>query len=275
MNSRMRPRGPCGPPPALGLRMPMNTLHSQPHNNLHQMVANNQNMAPNQKSSMTMESQYMQQQSQIFVFNTQLANDAAEAVDSGSFPSIIEYHCGNPDTKRLLEKFPLKAPLNRNNCSPVWLNNMSQVKQGGRGLKPNMSTAQPMHPSLMKNSFGQPREAHPVSCAGPCNMQNSSGVTSGPGPGGGLPNNWSNNMNPMCSNPNASPNWSAPQQPMFAQNSEMNSNNVFTNSPVGANGPNGRGCVPFGANNFPPNPQMFNNSPNPGMGGPPQQSGIY
>ncbi|CAG2111772.1 unnamed protein product [Medioppia subpectinata] len=251
MNTRMRGRGPCGPPLAQGPRMPINApLHSQPHNNMHQMVANN-NMPP-QKSSMTMESQYMQQQSQIFVFNTKVANDAADAVDKGSFASIIDYHCANPETKRLLEKFPLKAPINRGNCSAVWLNNMAQQKQGGRGLKPNVSNAHLMHPSMMKNSFGGPRES------GPCN-------TSGPGPGGGMGGNWPNNMNNMCPNPNAGPNWSAPQQQMFAQNSDINPNNVFTNSPIGANI---RGCPPFGSNNFGPNPQMFNNSPNPGMGGP-------
>lgn len=51
----------------------------------------------------TSDAQYMQQQSQIFVFTTQLANKAADAVMQGSFLSIIEYHCSQPATKKLLE----------------------------------------------------------------------------------------------------------------------------------------------------------------------------
>ena len=51
----------------------------------------------------TSDAQYMQQQSQIFVFTTQLANKAAEAVMQGQFLSIIAYHCSQPMTKQLLE----------------------------------------------------------------------------------------------------------------------------------------------------------------------------
>lgn len=51
----------------------------------------------------TMEAQYMQQQSQIFVFTTALANKSAEAVLQGQYPSIIAYHCAQPGTKKYLE----------------------------------------------------------------------------------------------------------------------------------------------------------------------------
>lgn len=51
----------------------------------------------------TSEAQYMQQQSQIFVFTTLLANKAAEAVIQGSFTTIIDFHCAQPGTKKLLE----------------------------------------------------------------------------------------------------------------------------------------------------------------------------
>lgn len=51
----------------------------------------------------TMEAQYMQQQSQIFVFTTALANKAAECVVQGQYRSIIEYHCAQPGTKKYLE----------------------------------------------------------------------------------------------------------------------------------------------------------------------------
>lgn len=49
------------------------------------------------------EAQYMQQQSQIFVFSTSLANKGADAVLQGLFPSIIAYHCAQPGTKKYLE----------------------------------------------------------------------------------------------------------------------------------------------------------------------------
>jgi len=45
----------------------------------------------------------MQQQSQIFVFSTALANKGAEAVRSGQFPTIIAYHCAQPETKKFLQ----------------------------------------------------------------------------------------------------------------------------------------------------------------------------
>lgn len=44
-----------------------------------------------------------QQQSQIFVFSTLLANKGAEAVISGQHHSIIAYHCAQPGTKKYLE----------------------------------------------------------------------------------------------------------------------------------------------------------------------------
>jgi len=49
------------------------------------------------------EAQYMQQQSQIFVFSTALANKAAETVLRGEYTSIIAYHCAQPGTKKYLE----------------------------------------------------------------------------------------------------------------------------------------------------------------------------
>lgn len=49
------------------------------------------------------EAQYMQQQSQIFVFSTLLANKSADAVMQGQYPSIIAYHCAQPSTKKYLD----------------------------------------------------------------------------------------------------------------------------------------------------------------------------
>ncbi|CAG7825261.1 unnamed protein product [Allacma fusca] len=51
----------------------------------------------------TLEAQYMQQQSQIFVFSTKLANKAADAVFQGQCPSIIGFHMSQPATRKFLE----------------------------------------------------------------------------------------------------------------------------------------------------------------------------
>lgn len=55
------------------------------------------------KTSFQLETQYMQQQSQIFVFSTALANKAAESYLSNNYPSIIAFHCAQPGTKSFLE----------------------------------------------------------------------------------------------------------------------------------------------------------------------------
>lgn len=57
----------------------------------------------NKTSVSSLDAQYMQQQSQIFVFSTALANEGAEAVLQGHYPSIIMYHCEQPGTKVFLE----------------------------------------------------------------------------------------------------------------------------------------------------------------------------
>ncbi|XP_076347154.1 uncharacterized protein LOC143245122 isoform X2 [Tachypleus tridentatus] len=114
------------------------------------------------KSSVSMETQYMQQQSQIFVFSTTLANKAAETVISGHFPSIIAFHCNQPITKRFLEKHPLKVhQFNRQNASP-WFNSLAQGKQN-KQLK--VGGVGPLPGSSMVNhqlTSGQPM------CSGPC-----------------------------------------------------------------------------------------------------------
>ena len=51
----------------------------------------------------SMDQQYMQTSSQIFVFSTQWANRSAEAVINLQFPSIIAWHESQPETKKHLE----------------------------------------------------------------------------------------------------------------------------------------------------------------------------
>lgn len=82
-----------------------------PPDGIQPLASNVINEQPN-----SMEVQYMQQQSQIFVFSTMLANTGAEEVLQGRYPSIIAYHCAQPGTKKYLEKNPLKVTqFNRQN----------------------------------------------------------------------------------------------------------------------------------------------------------------
>lgn len=101
--------------PFLGLPAP------QPPDGVQPLISNVINKQPN-----TMEP-YMQQQSQIFVFSTMLANSGAEEVLQGRYPSIIAYHCAQPGTKKYLEKNPLKVTQFRPNPTQ-WLNNIAMMK---------------------------------------------------------------------------------------------------------------------------------------------------
>ncbi|KAF4533444.1 hypothetical protein B566_EDAN001170 [Ephemera danica] len=96
------------------------------------------------------EAQYMQQQSQIFVFSTNLANKAAESVLQGQFPTIIACHCAQPGTKKYLEKHPLKlAQFSRQQQNPAhWLNSFNQLKQQQQQHKPPTSSASSPVPAV-------------------------------------------------------------------------------------------------------------------------------
>lgn len=93
------------------------------------------------------EAQYMQQQSQIFVFSTMLANKGADAVLQGQFPSIIAYHCAQPGTKKFLEKHPSKVNQFRQNPAQ-WLNNLAMMKQKGQQGGPNSAFPTEQPPDL-------------------------------------------------------------------------------------------------------------------------------
>lgn len=124
------------PSDAFGLGLPGAAPHPPPPppDGVQPLASNVINKQPS-----SMEVQYMQQQSQIFVFSTQLANTGADEVLQGRYPSIIAYHCAQPGTKQYLEKNPLKmTQFNRQNAQ--WLNNLSMMKNKcarspGLGLK--------------------------------------------------------------------------------------------------------------------------------------------
>lgn len=117
---------------AFGLTLPTAPPHPPPPDGVQPLPSNVIN-----KQSNNMEVQYMQQQSQIFVFSTMLANAGAEEVIQGRFPSIIAYHCAQPGTKKYLEKNPLK--INQfNRQSSQWLNNLNMIKNKGCTRSPGL-----------------------------------------------------------------------------------------------------------------------------------------
>lgn len=117
---------------AFGLGLPTAPPHPPPPDGVQPLPSNIIS-----KQSNNMEVQYMQQQSQIFVFSTMLANSGAEEVMQGRFPSIIAYHCAQPGTKKYLEKNPLKVnQFNRQ--SAQWLNNLTMIKNKGCTRSPGL-----------------------------------------------------------------------------------------------------------------------------------------
>nr|XP_023011774.1 protein BCL9 homolog [Leptinotarsa decemlineata] len=117
----------------LGLPTPGGGSHAPPPEGVQPLVSNVINKQPN-----SMEVQYMQQQSQIFVFSTLLANSGADEVIQGRYQSIIAYHCAQPGTKKYLEKNPLKVTqFNRQNPAQ-WLNNIAMMKTKSCNRSPGL-----------------------------------------------------------------------------------------------------------------------------------------
>lgn len=136
----------------------------------------------------------MQQQSQIFVFSTALANKGAEAVRSGQFSTIIAYHCAQPETKKflqvgiitqffqsnifvnhgILQKFPLKVnQFNRSgwfpNMAPNINNNkksrmMPMNQQNFNFIKSNPMNPQQQGNGPINNQMGMQGPPFPPSC---------------------------------------------------------------------------------------------------------------
>ncbi len=55
-------------------------------------------MSPRNQYTITSDSPFLQTNNQVFVFTTQLANEASEAVLKNEHPNIIEYHKSLPST---------------------------------------------------------------------------------------------------------------------------------------------------------------------------------
>lgn len=120
----------------------------------------------------TMDAQYMQQQSQIFVFSTKLANKAAEAVFQQQYPSIIAYHMSQPATRKFLEKNPFKV------------NNFGRQFPGNPNWPPPQAPPGGGGGGKMKGNKGQMMQMPP---------------------GGPPPQNMPPDFNPMHQGPNSGP----------------------------------------------------------------------
>ncbi|CAG9759593.1 unnamed protein product [Ceutorhynchus assimilis] len=128
---------PLGDPFGLGLGPPGPTTGSHgPQTQPESVQPLGSNVINKQSSSM--EVQYMQQQSQIFVFSTVLANSGADEVLQGRYPSIIAYHCAQPGTKKYLEKNPLKVTQFNRQHPVQWLNNFAMMKNKGCTRSPGL-----------------------------------------------------------------------------------------------------------------------------------------
>jgi hypothetical protein len=59
-------------------------------------------MSPRNQYTITSDSPFLQANNQVFVFTTQLANEAADSVLKNEYPNIIEYHKSLPSTTQYL-----------------------------------------------------------------------------------------------------------------------------------------------------------------------------
>ncbi|CAF1086883.1 unnamed protein product [Rotaria sordida] len=82
-------------------------------------------MSPRNQYTITSDSPYLQTNNQVFVFTTQLANEAAESVLKNEHPNIIEYHKSLPSTTQYITSFSnnnhnssLGGPLMHMNLPP-------------------------------------------------------------------------------------------------------------------------------------------------------------
>ncbi|KAG5681296.1 hypothetical protein PVAND_010747 [Polypedilum vanderplanki] len=133
---------------------------------------------------------YMQQQSQIFVFSTALANKGAEAVRSGQFSTIIAYHCAQPETRKFLQKFPLK--VNQfNRSGPGWFPPNMPANMNSNKRSKMMPMNQQNFGNFMKNNSMNPQQTGQQGGQGPMNNHQMGGMMSNQGPGG-------NNFQPSC-----------------------------------------------------------------------------
>lgn len=80
-----------------------NLTPAHPMDNLNMPPGGGPGMPQSQGPPLDNTGQFMQQQSQIFVFSTSMANKAAESVRMGQYKSIRDFHLDQEGTKQFLE----------------------------------------------------------------------------------------------------------------------------------------------------------------------------
>lgn len=231
----------CGPPTPLMSAQPNANILSDRNTPINSASAPNPNhhMQPQNQNigKAPMDSQYMQQQSQICVFTTTLANEAAEAIQSKRFDSIITYHLSQLSTQKFLEKNPFKGQYRPNSASN-WQAMNQQMQINSAMSQSNNNTAnnsnkrikqsaspQQMNAPLSNNNPGNGSSGNnsnsPYTYRPPSNssvISNNSGNFR-PGPSPGTPNdigNWSTGAGETSG-------WNSPQQQQQPQ--QMPGNN--------------------------------------------------
>jgi len=148
------------PPPSLQQQQQQTLPPLQP-------PASFMSMSPRNQYSVTSDSPFIQPNNQVFVFTTQLANDAADAVLKSEYPNIIEFHKSLPSTAQYLSTLS---------------NNMNNSQNSLLSGQMHMNPGHPMPPG----------------CHSPRTMQMMMGGPPGPhnqhlmhpNGGGGPPPNW-------------------------------------------------------------------------------------
>ncbi len=118
-----QPPGSVGPLPSVPTPNPqMPPMSGQPPNS-----------APPGVPTSQQDAHFMQQQSQIFVFSTALANKASDAVQRGQCKTIIDYHLEQPGTKTFLQVgfFVSHVACPKSQLSYIWFPNteLNQLNQ--------------------------------------------------------------------------------------------------------------------------------------------------
>ncbi|XP_065215204.1 protein BCL9 homolog isoform X2 [Planococcus citri] len=199
--------------------VPMNVGSSDP------MVDGMQPLSSNvmNKQPSTIDAQYMQQQSQVFVFSSQLANKSADSVIQGEYPSIIAYHCAQQNTKKFLEKNSHKVnQFNRQNSAP-WMNNIGPMKQKHMPVGPNRCgvgrggfRGPMMGPNMMNHAPGMPGSPAGMNMPPRLPMWNQQGNMNPMNVNNAANQHGGHMMSPMCNN-NVMPGSGPPGGPMQPQ----------------------------------------------------------
>ncbi|CAF1524121.1 unnamed protein product [Adineta steineri] len=146
-------------------------------------------MSPRNQYSVTSDTPYLQTNNQVFVFTTQLANEAAESVLKNEHPNIIEYHKSLPSTSQYLNSLSNNMNNSHNSLlgGPMHMNHGPPPPPGchsPRTMQMMMGGPGPHNPHLQHhNNIGGPPPNWPHPHFHPHQQQPPFGRLT-PGPGG-------------------------------------------------------------------------------------------